>query len=359
MPKPPHVRQAVTEALRREIQAGAFADQPFLPGEHALASRLKVSRPTLRLALLSLMAEGLVLNRPGLGWEQAGAMPRPPAASQRVLIVMRPSQQRQADILAALRRNLAATRHPDTLHLAPDSEDIQIPALIREQGLAGLILVGGTPLPAKAVRELRAMGTPVALVGIDDPESPFDTFGFDNAAATTMVLQRLADSGHRRILMLGCHLPDPSFAARLQAGREAASRLRLHLATLEMGANWISPEDSRGLLAALRREGADAIVGVTDTLAAFAIAWLAQAGIKIPRDLSAAGFGADAHAEILALHGVGRLASIRYPWGVACRHAVAALAERLAGAAPAPRHRRVVPAWRDGDSLAPRRPARP
>lgn len=356
MPKPPRVRQAVIEALRRDLASGAFSGQPFLPGENALAQRHGASRPTIRMALQQLMGEGLVQSRPGLGWELAGANPRPPAASQRVLLVMRPNQARQAGILATLRRNLAPTRHPDMLHLAPTSEDIQLPALIREQGLAGMILVGGTPLPAQAVKALQAMDTPVALIGIDDPRSPFDTFGFDNRAATATVLRHLAKTGHRHVLMVGCRLPDPSFAARLQAAAELAPALGLHLTCQELETNWISPEASRDLLATVRKKHIDAIVGVTDTLAVGAIAWLAMAGVNVPGKLSAVGFGADANPEILTIHGLRRLASIRYPWGVACRHAVAQLAGRLAGKIPPPpRHRRHVATWYDGDSVACRR----
>ena len=53
-------------ALRREIQSGVL--RSWLPSERSLADQLKISRPTLRLALQQLEREQLVEPRHGVGY---------------------------------------------------------------------------------------------------------------------------------------------------------------------------------------------------------------------------------------------------------------------------------------------------
>ncbi|MCI0755417.1 FadR/GntR family transcriptional regulator [Teichococcus vastitatis] len=57
----------VHERLRDMLTSGEFPQGARLPGEHALAERLAVSRPVLRQALARLQAEGRVESRKGSG----------------------------------------------------------------------------------------------------------------------------------------------------------------------------------------------------------------------------------------------------------------------------------------------------
>lgn len=60
---------AVTaDQLRRLVRDGAFADTGKLPSERELVARLQVSRTTLRRALATVAAEGLVSSAPQSGW---------------------------------------------------------------------------------------------------------------------------------------------------------------------------------------------------------------------------------------------------------------------------------------------------
>lgn len=52
--------------LREQLQEGQF-DQDGLPGEYTLAEQFGVARVTIRKAMEMLVADGLVLRRPGLG----------------------------------------------------------------------------------------------------------------------------------------------------------------------------------------------------------------------------------------------------------------------------------------------------
>jgi GntR family transcriptional regulator, sialic acid-inducible nan operon repressor len=54
----------VAEGLSRQINSGELADGSLLPSERSLAQTYGVSRTSIREALLSLQASGLVLGRP-------------------------------------------------------------------------------------------------------------------------------------------------------------------------------------------------------------------------------------------------------------------------------------------------------
>jgi GntR family transcriptional regulator len=59
--------EAISAALRREIEAGRFAKIDVLPGERELSEMLEVSRTTLRRAIAELVDEGVLFHRHGAG----------------------------------------------------------------------------------------------------------------------------------------------------------------------------------------------------------------------------------------------------------------------------------------------------
>lgn len=59
--------EQLADALRARIAAGEWAPGEQLPSEQALAEESGVSRPTVRIALRSLIASGLVRTRQGAG----------------------------------------------------------------------------------------------------------------------------------------------------------------------------------------------------------------------------------------------------------------------------------------------------
>ncbi len=60
--------QSIAEDLRQRLSEGEFAASGLLPSEAALSDRYGVSRVTVRRALESLRADGLVDSRQGFGW---------------------------------------------------------------------------------------------------------------------------------------------------------------------------------------------------------------------------------------------------------------------------------------------------
>jgi GntR family transcriptional regulator len=71
MPKKPEY-VSIAETLKTEVLAGTYDDQP-LPGTAALASRFDVNMKTAGRAIQHLVADGIVIARPGMR-----AIPAPP-----------------------------------------------------------------------------------------------------------------------------------------------------------------------------------------------------------------------------------------------------------------------------------------
>jgi len=63
-----HRYQQIADELRQRVVAGEFAAGRLLPSESALSGQYSASRVTIRRALESLRAEGLVESRQGFGW---------------------------------------------------------------------------------------------------------------------------------------------------------------------------------------------------------------------------------------------------------------------------------------------------
>lgn len=66
--------------LASQILAGAWSPGQFLPTEHALQERYRVSRTTIRKAVAELVASGLLVIERGNGTRVAEPLPEPPTS---------------------------------------------------------------------------------------------------------------------------------------------------------------------------------------------------------------------------------------------------------------------------------------
>jgi DNA-binding LacI/PurR family transcriptional regulator len=150
----------------------------------------------------------------------------------------------------------------------------------------GLIAPAGD-LPPDRVDALRRNGT-LAIVALARRPLPYvATLAFDQALVGRVVLEHLAERGHKRVLAV---LPDggplADIAAERLAGAQKASGARL--ATLR------SAPDVESIRAALapRLEGSrppTALYAFNDEFALAAIAALAELGLSVPGDLAVVG----------------------------------------------------------------------
>lgn len=170
-------------------------------------------------------------------------------------------------------------------------------ALVLTSGRLDADTAGG-----RLLEELRAYegdGGRVVIVG--DTDLPFDSISFDNHAAAALVGRHLADTGHRRVVILGGPPGHPAMGARV-AGFEAGLRDGGHDGGHDGGVarghvRVVPCETSRqGGAAAIRAvlqaglADTDAVVAANDLIAIGALGELREAGIQVPGDVSLTGF---------------------------------------------------------------------
>lgn len=187
----------------------------------------------------------------------------------------------------------------------------------------------------RAYEELRASGTPTVLLG---PRAPFCS-GFtnvelDDAAASCRVTGHLLELGHRRIAFFAGP-PAASWAQQRLEGyrralREAGIPWDDHLVFTSAAS--IAAGEQTALQMLSESTNTTAVQTVSDLAAVGAAKAFSKAGLRIPDDLSLAGFGNDPVAE----HGRVPLTTVQQPNEQLGTTAVECLLRLLAGGAPQP-----------------------
>ena len=105
--EPRRLYRQIADQLRQLIQTGEFAVGSKLPAERDLATKMGVSRPSVREALIALEVEGLVEVRMGSGIYVRAI--DPPASKKTVIL-------RSCSSLGFLSSCWPATRHSSFTH---------------------------------------------------------------------------------------------------------------------------------------------------------------------------------------------------------------------------------------------------
>ncbi|WP_052851935.1 LacI family DNA-binding transcriptional regulator [Streptomyces avicenniae] len=174
--------------------------------------------------------------------------------------------------------------------------------LLQRQRAAAVILTGGAiedPEHIEALsarlRRLEAAGTRIVLCGrppLPDAEAPAITF--DNRGGAQRLTEHMLSLGHRAIGYIAGPAARTTTRHRLEGHRAAlaaaglgggADRLTVHGGAYDRAAGY------EGTLALLDREpGLTAVLAANDTVALGACAALRDRGLRIPDDVSVAGF---------------------------------------------------------------------
>lgn len=178
------------------------------------------------------------------------------------------------------------------------SGSFQLPKLVREKNADGLILLG--QMPAELLREVFERRIPSVIVDFFSPKLSAHYVLSDNRGGEHALVGHLAGLGHREPVFLQSAAVDYSFSER-QAGFEAACaayHLKGSVWTLsttdwggverDLAARLGSPDRPSAVLAA-NDEHALAVLRVAESL-----------GLKVPGDLSVAGFDDIARAADVA-----------------------------------------------------------
>ncbi len=296
----------VYSALLKRVSSGSFAVGGYLPSERELMADFGVSRPTVRKALQRLERQGHLACHPGIGYEVVSTrQPEAARGSKLVGVIWAPgSRSGHTDPrLPMIEEALSARGYTMLLgftgrELAAENKRI---AAFMEQGIAGLIVLpaqlGGG---ASRLGELIAEGFPVMAVGEPSRWSvgkrlaaSCSFVGLDNALGSRLALDRLHESGHRRIAFARCGA-NPAMTRREQGYREWMAEHgedcdyeRIVSCAASPGS---LPADEIRALAADAGGGPTAYLCETVAEAVSVAEVLRQTGASVPEDVSLAAF---------------------------------------------------------------------
>ena len=340
---PAHRR--VASALRAEIEGGVFVPGSQLPAEPDLALQFGVSRGTLRQALQSLRADGLIEAVPGRGNFVAHGLPVGLERRRRVIGVIVPSvaQPYVADLLAWIEDELHQRGYSMIVGNGGSTRQQQAGRIHRilDEGASGLIVypIDYDPDPA-LFAHLLAREFPIVLIDRHLIGLPVDTVEPDNTGGAYAAVRHLIELGHRRIAFVSTdNLRTTSVADRLRGYEEAlaseglAVDPELIFSELPVTRRWpIQAADGRQTeVATLARflEGhrPTAVFTLHDYLAADVLEAAETLGLSVPGDLALASFDDDPAAAKLPVP----LTAVAQPREQLGRTAARLLIERIDG----------------------------
>ena len=329
---PPQPVSARISAAPRALGPTSLADVAALAGvstgtvSRALTRPEMISEATRSRVLASAERLGYVAN----GAARALAMRKTWTVGA---LVPRYGGSSFPTLVQALETALAAEGYTLLLS-APDHARAQDPTILRsliERGVDAVALLGADQ-PSSVFSQLNSHRIPFVMMWAKQSNQGA-CVGFDEGAAAALVIDNLADQGHRQIGFIGGRTLDNERARlRFRGLLEAVARRGLTLqADALMETNYGFHEGFEAMQQILlRRSPVTAVVCGNDYLAAGALSALDRAGIAVPARVSVASFNDNDFAPYLHPPLTTVQLPIRAMGEVAARY----LIERLAGQMP-------------------------
>jgi LacI family transcriptional regulator len=202
-----------------------------------------------------------------------------------------------ADILDGIATQLGDTDYQVLLAPGCNGEKAEakvIDAMI-DRSMDGLVLIA--PVSSKKRLNNVARTVPTVVVGRHGPSPAYDTVTDDDVVGAALVVDHLADLGHRRIAHIEHHETDPVRLAEMPNaqranGYRAAMRARDLGAEIDIASTSYTQEGGyRGAKELLDRpQRPSAIFAGADVVALGAMEAIAEAGLSVPGDISVAGY---------------------------------------------------------------------
>jgi DNA-binding LacI/PurR family transcriptional regulator len=172
-------------------------------------------------------------------------------------------------------------------HASDDAEDIvrAVDSLVAH-GIDGIVAIA----PQDRARDaMHHVGVRVPILTLQGPAEEIDGYGFDQRGAARLATAHLVELGHRVI----AHLPGPDGWAEADERRRGyVEELERHGLAPVLGepGDW-TPESGYGSgRDLLRRDDVTAVFAANDEMAIGLLAAAAEAGLRVPDDLSVVGF---------------------------------------------------------------------
>jgi LacI family transcriptional regulator len=203
-----------------------------------------------------------------------------------------------AEILDGLTEWLDGTDYQVLLGPGCNGEEAEarVTEAMIDRGMDGMILIA--PVSARSHLERVAGLVPTVVVGRHGHSAAYDTVADDDVAGASLVVDHLADLGHRRIAHIEHHETDPTLIAEMpNAIRAAGYRQAMTDRGLGDEIDVVSTTYTQegGYLGAQRLLGRGprrptAIFAGADIVAMGVLEAVSEAGLSVPADISVAGY---------------------------------------------------------------------
>ncbi len=191
-------------------------------------------------------------------------------------------------VLEGIEAELAVSNYNLVLHLLPESYTNEMPKMIRERQVDGLVLVG--VLHQSFIDQIGSLEIPTVLI---DPKIAGDSFNqvlIDNEHGAFEATQYLIKRGHRRIGFISGDLDRLSFRQRYEGFRKAQDFYRIPFdeSLLQTGGLEKGYDHVKTLLSLPERP--TAIFAANDINAIYGYKAIKEEKLRIPEDVSVIGF---------------------------------------------------------------------
>ncbi len=191
-------------------------------------------------------------------------------------------------ILEGIEGELAFNRMNLVLYLMPDSESKQLPEMVREKRVDGVILVGTGN--ADFLKRLQQYSIPTMLVDPRQRMNDGPKLLIDNKSGAFMATEHLIQHGHRKVAFISGELSRPSFAERLQGYKNALTHYDIDIRKQYIRHHGFEAgyELTKSLLN--EPDPPTAIFAANDINAVYAYKAINEAGLQVGEDISLVGF---------------------------------------------------------------------
>lgn len=306
------VYMRVADDLRSKLGTPGFELGTYLPGEHEMATQYRLSRGTIRRALGILESEGLLSRQPG-----RGTLILPPSLQElgtrpRIAVVWTMVRWMGLDMFNALEEHLSAA-NCDILFSSSKHDHLkerEILATLLHTDVDAIVLYStGHPDSHSLIQQLQNQGKPVVLLDrfVQDQMDTLHWVSSENEQGAYEITRHLIELGHRRIGMI-MRTPENERISTL-VERELGYVKAMNEAGLEnlLMKKCDVPEDQlnatafgHDLFEFMTSHQPTALFFHNDVSANRMYSVLTQRGLRIPEDISIAGFdGLDLLSDVL------------------------------------------------------------
>jgi len=298
------VQAQVESFLYRRIETGAWKVGARIPSERDLALELDVSRTTVRNAILALTARGVFERSVGQGTfvrrSPVAQVPRRASTGTLGYVVCKEKPARRPiaseafyfDVFLGLEEESSRSGRHTLFSYVDDYDPEEIETF---RGLLGKVdgLIIQEASNALLLETARASGIPTVLMAPTARIEGLDLVTMDMAAGVKKAVRYLRGLGHARIGIINGPLRLESARERFRAWKEAMAETSAFVPEcfVESVEEWSAEAGAAAMQRLLRSCGElTAVFCANDLLAIGALSALAEAGRRVPEEVSVVGF---------------------------------------------------------------------